>query len=340
MLLSGSHPTAGTRNRFATTAAQQGLAPLRRRPPSTLQVNLGKLCNQACRHCHVDAGPTRTEAMQRPAIDRVLALLAATPSLTGVDITGGAPELNPWFRHLVRSTRALGRDVTVRCNLTVLFEPDQEDTVAFYAAQRATIVASLPCYTAENVDRQRGGGVFEKSVRGLQQLNAAGYGVAEGAELPDALRLHLVYNPLGPSLPPPQAALEGDYRARLAADFGIRFDRLFAIANMPIHRFADDLARQGALGDYEDLLVGAFNADAYAAVMCRDLVSVDWDGRLSDCDFNQMLGHALGGRERTIFDVDDLSQLAGEPIATGSHCLGCSAGQGSSCAGATSPPSA
>ena len=361
-------------DRFAATLAAHELSPLTRRDTRTLQVNMGKLCNQACRHCHVDAGPNRTELMSGDTVQRILTVLAASPGVSLVDITGGAPELNPRFRALVDGVRALGREVMVRCNLTVLYQPGQDDLPDFYASRGVQLVASLPCYTAENVDKQRGGGVFDDSVRALQALNAVGYGAAEGgshgsgsqasgshgsgshgsgsrtdgpqaigsgtngaakgARAGASLRLDLVYNPLGPSLPPPQEALEADYRVRLAEDFGIRFDRLLAIANMPIHRFADDLDRSGKLADYEDLLVSAFNPIAAGDVMCRDLLSVDWDGTLSDCDFNQMLGLPLGAGARSIHDVDQLGELADAPITTATHCLGCTAGQGSSCGGA------
>lgn len=349
-------------DRFAKALSDAGLPPLRRRRPTTLQVNLGKLCNQACHHCHVDAGPTRTEQMDAATVGRVLDVLGADPGLVTLDVTGGAPELNPHFRALVDGARALGRDVIVRCNLTVLAEPGQEDTPEFFASRKVTVTTSLPCYTADNVDAQRGGGVFASSLDGLRKLNAVGYGAAEGRSdeqvladnrsglldppLQDPLRLNLVYNPLGPALPPDQGALERDYRARLAADFGIRFDRLYALANMPIHRFAQDLERQGRLDEYSDTLAAAFNADAVDAVMCRDLVSVDWDGTLADCDFHQMLGVALGARAATadgarprasIFDRHPLAGLDGAPITTADHCLGCTAGAGSSCGGALAP---
>lgn len=335
-------------DRFAERLAAHDRPALTRRAPTTLQVNLGKLCNQACRHCHVDAGPSRTELMGETTMQRVLSVLRGSPGITAVDVTGGAPELNPLFRRFVEGVRAAERDVRVRCNLTVLFEPGQDDLPEFYARHHVTIIASLPCYTAENTDAQRGGGVFEKSVAALAALNAVGFGASEGEErLPDGgdptaprpLRLHLVYNPLGPSLPPTQHALEADYRERLMQDHGLRFDRLFALANMPIHRFAEDLERQGALQSYTDLLASAFNADAVDDVMCRDLVSIDWDGRLSDCDFNQMLRLPLGtavDAPATIFDLDDLGRLAGDRVHTATHCLGCTAGQGSSCGGALS----
>lgn len=328
-----------TSNRFDTLLAAHGMPSLERRLPTTLQVNLGKVCNQACRHCHVDASPTRTESMDARTVAQVLSVLATSPSIQTVDLTGGAPELNPHFRRLVDAARASGADVTVRCNLTVLAEPGQEDLAEFYASRRVTVIASLPCYTPGNTDAQRGAGAFGRSIAALLTLNGAGYGEHEGAEVPEqqrALRLHLVYNPSGPCLPPPQTALEADYRRHLTDDFAVRFDHLLAITNMPIHRFAEDLDRNGNLDSYRALLSDAFEPAAVAAVMCRDLVNVDWDGALADCDFNQMLGMELGAGRRTIFDVQDLGGLQGQAISTGDHCLGCTAGQGSSCGGAIS----
>ena len=334
-------------DRFAAALALHGLPSLRRAVTRTLQVNMGKWCNQACAHCHVDAGPARTERMEARVVERVLSVLRASDGITTVDITGGAPELNPHFRRLVNGALAAGKEVLLRCNLTVLLQPGQQDTARFLAERGVTIIASLPCYLAENVDRQRGPGVFAGSIRALRELNELGYGVLEGAEAPPeddgdldeldrppVLRLHLVHNPLGPALPPAQAALEQDYRLRLREDHGVRFDRLFVLANMPIHRFADDLRRRDALDAYEDLLEQRFNPAAVPGVMCRELVSVDWDGRLSDCDFNAMLGLPPGARPRSIFDVDELSEFDQRPVRTGSHCLGCTAGQGSSCGGA------
>jgi len=329
MLLKSSH-------RFEQLLARHGAETPTRRAPTTLQVNLGGFCNQTCRHCHVDAGPHRTEAMDAVTASRVLEVLAGNPSLTTLDVTGGAPELNPHFRHLVDGARRLRRNVMVRCNLTVLHEPGQEDTPGYFADRRVTVVASLPCYTAENVDAQRGGGVFDLSIRALRSLNDLGYGTGEGDETVDGLRLHLVYNPLGPVLPPDQQGLTDDYRRRLAADFGIVFDRLLALTNMPIHRFAEDLRRQGRLGAYHTLLEQAFNLEALDGLMCRDLISVNWDGSLSDCDFNQMLGLPLGEGPATIFDLEDVRRLTGAAITTADHCLGCTAGQGSSCGGALS----
>jgi radical SAM/Cys-rich protein len=325
-------------DRFAEQLIARGLSPLHRRSPTTLQINMGKLCNQNCRHCHVDAGPNRTELMDRATTERVLEVIAASPALTTIDITGGAPELNPNFRTLVTGLCALKRSVMVRCNLTVLSEKGQEDTASFYAQHGVKIVASLPCYTQGNVDSQRGRGVFDKSIHHLQALNGFGYGASEGepqgvGDVPP-LRLDLVFNPGGPTLPPAQESLERDYRVRLTEDFGIRFDRLLAVANMPIHRFSRDLQQAGQLQAYEQLLEDSFNEDALENVMCRDMISVDWDGSLADCDFNQMLDMPLGHAARTIYDLLDFAELANAPVTTASHCLGCTAGQGSSCGGA------
>jgi radical SAM/Cys-rich protein len=313
---------------FDATLARHGIAVLSRKSPSTLQVNVGKLCNQACHHCHVDAGPRRTERMTRETAERVVEVIAASARVETVDITGGAPELNPNFAMLVERARALGRKVIVRCNLTVTLEPGMEWLVEFYRRAGVELVCSLPCYTAENTDRQRGAGVFDKSIAAMRQLNAAGFGRGE-------LRLDLVYNPIGASLPPPQAELEGQYREELARNFGIVFDRLLTITNMPIARFANQLNSTGSHSAYMSLLVNHFNLATVDALMCRDLVSVGWDGRLYDCDFNQMLEIPIGGRAAsTIWDVDDVDTLAGARIATGSHCFGCTAGAGSSCGGA------
>lgn len=312
---------------FERMLEQHGLAPLHRERVTTLQVNIGRLCDLACHHCHVEAGPKRTENMSFRTAERVVELLGASPGITLVDLTGGAPELNPNFRFLVREARALGRQVIDRCNLTVLFLPGQEDLAEFLAEHEVAVVASLPCYTKENVDKQRGRGVFGKSIEGLKLLNRLGWG-GPGSPLP----LDLVYNPLGAFLPPPQRELEARYRAELAELFGIEFHHLFTITNMPIKRFAHDLARQGKEEEYLSLLVNHFNPETVSGLMCRDLVSVAWDGTLHDCDFNQMLEIPLGGRRRTIFDVDDLGALEGDPIANDLHCYGCTAG--SSCGGA------
>jgi len=318
---------------FDATLATHGLPGLGRVRIDTLQVNVGKRCNQACHHCHVEAGPKRTERMAAPVVTRVLELLAASRAVATLDVTGGAPELNPHFRRLVTGARRLGCAVVDRCNLTILLEPGQEDLGEFLAAHGVAVVASLPCYTADTVERQRGHGVFAKSIRALQELNAHGYG-RPGT----GLRLDLVYNPVGAFLPPPQAELEARYRYELGSTFGVTFDRLLTITNMPIKRFAEVLAREGAAEAYASLLVNHFNAATVEGLMCRALVSVGWDGRLYDCDFNQMLELPLAGSRagapRTIWEIDELDAANGLPIATARHCFGCTAGAGSSCGGA------
>ncbi len=328
MLLKTAPPAAAHRERFDAHLRAVGAPALTRGRVTTLQVNIGLRCNLACHHCHVESGPKRTERLDAKGLARIIALLDLNPGIETLDLTGGAPELHEGFRDLVRAARARGRRVIDRCNLTVLEEPGQEDTAEFLAAQQADIVASLPCYGEANVDRQRGRGVFEGSIRALKSLNALGYG------RDPALRLDLVYNPVGAFLPPAQATLEAEYRERLAADFGIVFDRLLTITNMPIQRFAHQLRRDGAYDDYMTLLVSHFEAANLPGVMCRSLVSVAWDGTLHDCDFNQALRLPLPGARRTIYDVDDLDALVGAPIATGTHCFGCTAGAGSSCGGA------
>ena len=303
---------------------------LRRERLECLQVNLGYRCNQSCLHCHVNAGPNRTEAMDEATVDLVVEVLQQR-SIGTLDITGGAPELNENFRELVRRARALGTTVIDRCNLTILLEPGQEDLAAFLAAERVEVVASLPCYSLDNVDRQRGVGVFDKSIEALRRLNALGYG--DGTS---GLVLNLVYNPQGASLPPPQAALEADYKRVLSEQFGLRFDRLFALANMPIQRFGSTLVSKGTFHDYMRLLKNAYRDENRATVMCNSLFSVDWQGYLYDCDFNQMLGlpARLNGTPRP--HLRDLLGHggAGEPIRVADHCYGCTAGQGSSCGGA------
>ncbi len=300
-----------------------------RRGVEVLQVNVGKLCNQACRHCHVDAGPKRPERMDERTVRRILDLLEASPGVHTVDVTGGAPELNPWFRLLAGGARELGREVIDRSNLTVLFEPGQEDLAAFLADRGIRIVASLPCYTRDNVERQRGRGVFDKSIRALRLLNELGYGLPDGK-----LRLDLVFNPGGAGLPGAQAELEAAYRERLAADHGVRFHRLLTIANVPINRFREDLERSGRYGEYMDLLAGSFNPCAAREVMCRTLLSVSWTGGLYDCDFNQMLDLPAGEERRTVWDVESFEELERGPIALDDHCYACTAGSGSSCGGA------
>jgi len=303
--------------------------PVRRDALQTLQVNLGYVCNQSCAHCHVNAGPNRTESMTRETVDQVLILLRRSGAGL-LDLTGGAPELNPHFRHLVRAARALGVRVIDRCNLTVLFQPDQEDLAGFLAEQEVEITASLPCYLRENVEQQRGRGVYDDSIRALRLLNGLGYG--RDPRLP----LNLVYNPVGPALPPPQAALEADYRRELGERFGIAFDRLLTITNMPISRFGAVLLAQGQYADYMGLLRDNFQAANLDTLMCRSLISIDWRGYVYDCDFNQMLDlpmPAPGGRPH-ISELGDGSRLAAAPVRTGEHCYGCTAGQGSSCGGA------
>ncbi|OOG22676.1 radical SAM protein, partial [Thioalkalivibrio denitrificans] len=255
----------------------------------TLQVNLGYKCNQTCFHCHVNAGPNRREVMARKTVDLVLDYLRARRADT-LDLTGGAPELNPHFRYLVTEARKLGVRVMDRCNLTILEQPGHEDLAAFLAEQRVDVVASLPCYLEQNVDAQRGDGVFRESIRGLHQLNALGYGKPD-----TGLTLDLVYNPQGPSLPPPQGPLEADYKRHLEAEYGVVFNSLYTIANMPIHRFAKQLRKEGKLDEYMALLKDSHRDENLASVMCRTLVSVDWQGYLYDCDFNQMLRIPLGG---------------------------------------------
>ena len=303
--------------------------PLQRGPLTTLQVNLGYRCNQACSHCHVDAGPGRTEMMDSATLALIVPVLVAR-RLRCLDLTGGAPELHPGFRELVTAARRLGVEVIDRCNLTILSEPGQEDLADFLAQQGVTVVASLPCYAADNVDRQRGSGVFERSIAGLRQLNALGYG-----QPGSGLSLHLVYNPQGAQLPPPQAQLEADYRRELAASFGVVFNSLYALANVPIQRFAAWLAARGALEPYQALLQAAHCPDNLERVMCRSLISVDWQGHLYDCDFNQQLGLAAAGRQvaphlRSLLERDP----GGDPVAVADHCFACTAGGGSSCGGA------
>lgn len=302
---------------------------LPRTPLEILQVNLTARCNLACTHCHVESGPKRTEALDERGIDRLIELMTTAPALHTLDLTGGAPEMHPQFRKLAAAGRAHGLKVIDRCNLTVLFEPDQQDTAAFLAEQGIAVVASLPCYSSANVERQRGKGVFMQSIEALQQLNALGYGHGDRG-----LELDLVYNPGGPSLPPAQAALEAEYRTRLQDDFGIVFDRLFTIANMPIKRFLHALERDGQLDAYMQLLIDHFNPRAAAGVMCRNLVSVGWDGTLYDCDFNQMLALPAGRQRTTLWDIARLDEIEQRPIAFGNHCYACTAGSGSSCGGA------
>lgn len=302
---------------------------MKRAKAETLQVNLGYRCNQACVHCHVDAGPKRTEVMDAATLDSVLEYLRHGGFGT-LDLTGGAPELNPGFRRAVRAARAAGVTVIDRCNLTILGEPGQEDLADFLAAERVRVVASLPCYSQANVDAQRGKGVFERSVAGIRRLNALGYGVADSG-----LVLDFVYNPAGPSLPPPAAALAEDYRRELGR-LGVVFNDLLTMTNMPINRFRQQLEREGEYAPYLERLVAAFDAANLDALMCRRLVSIDWRGLVYDCDFNQMLGEPLGGRRTHVSELIG-RDLAGRRVAVATHCFGCAAGRGSSCGGALTP---
>lgn len=317
--------------RFRDHLLQQGLELPKHGSVTTLQVNVGKLCNQACHHCHVEAGPKRTEIMTAETAEAVLNLLEHSPSVQALDLTGGAPELNPSFKRLVDRTRQLGRRVIVRCNLTVLFEPGMEGLPQYFRDRQVELVCSLPCYTADNVDKQRGKGVFDKSIEGLRILTTLGYGREDSG-----LNLDLVYNPLGATLPPAQAPLEAQYREELRELFGISFNNLFTITNMPIKRFAEMLQRSGQHEAYMSLLVSHFNAGTVNELMCRDLVSVGWDGSLYDCDFNQMLELPLGNAKRAlrIEDLKSFDDVRGLDVLTASHCFGCTAGAGSSCSGA------
>lgn len=294
---------------------------------TTLQVNLGYRCNQQCLHCHVNAGPKRTENMNRETVDQVLQLLRSSKAKQ-LDLTGGAPELNPSFRYLVTEARKLGVHVIDRCNLTILFEPGQEGLAQFLADQQVEIVASLPCYLKENVDQQRGKGVFDSSLAALKQLNTLGYG--------KSLPLNLMYNPQGPSLPPPQAPLEADFRQRLWDDHGIIFSNLHTLTNMPIQRFGSTLISKGQFAEYMQLLRDNYQAENLTNVMCRSLISIDWQGYLYDCDFNQMLKLPADLSHKRTSHISDIigADLHGKPIVVKDHCYGCTAGQGSSCGGA------
>ena len=303
--------------------------PIRRRALQTLQVNLGYKCNQSCLHCHVNAGPTRTEQMTRETIEDVVDFVRASGVPT-LDLTGGAPELNAHFRELVERARALGTHVMDRCNLTILEQPGQEDLAAFLARHAVEVVASLPCYLELNVDRQRGKGVFEQSLRGLAALNALGYGRGTG------LKLNLVYNPQGAVLPPVQQALERDYRTHLGERYGISFDQLYVLTNMPIQRFGSTLISKGEFEHYLAVLKNAYQAENLESVMCRSLISVDWRGYVYDCDFNQMLDLPLDWQSTPRPSLRDIlhADLTGNAIVVRDHCYGCTAGQGSSCGGA------
>jgi len=314
---------------FASKLAAHGLRLARAGRVEVFQVNVGKLCNQACKHCHVDASPARTEIMTRGVAEQVVAALEKFRFPT-LDITGGAPELNPSFRYMVGAARALGTRVVVRHNLTVMFEPGQEDLPEFFRAHSVEVVSSLPYFLEQQTDAQRGRGVFDKSIEALRRLNASGYG-----DEATGLVLNLVYNPAGAFLPPKQSSVEADFRRELSARYGLRFNGLYTITNMPIRRFLEYLRRTGNEERYMRRLVEAFNPRAVEGLMCRDTLSVDWTGRLYDCDFNQMLELGVPrGLPQTLSDFDPES-FDGGAVAVGPHCFGCTAGAGSSCGGAT-----
>ena len=315
-------------NRFDSVLSDRGLV-LRRAKPEILQINVGKLCNLTCVHCHVNAGPKRREIITRETVDRIVDWFAATEIPT-IDLTGGAPEMIPDFRHFIARLRALSprRRIIDRCNLTILLEPGMDSLAEFLAEHEIEIIASMPCYQPDNVNAQRGDGVFDASITALQLLNKLGYGTRP--ELP----LHLVYNPNGDFLPGPQEELEADYKRELAAHFGIVFNRLYTITNLPVARFASWLRHEGKYEAYLDLLVTNFNPRTVDGLMCRDTINVSWQGEVHDCDFNQMLRLPMGGNGRTfLWDVNPAA-LENRPIATGAHCFGCTAGTGSSCGGA------
>lgn len=313
---------------FHTVLSDNGFPKLHRSTLETLQVNVGKLCNQTCRHCHVDAGPDRRELMTRETFEQCLRLIRESHVKT-VDITGGAPEMNPHFEWFVTEVRKLNRHVIDRCNLTILSAPGYTHIPQFLADHQVEVVASLPCYLEENCDSQRGNGVFRKSIEALKLLNTLGYG-----QPGSSLTLSLVYNPTGPSLPPNQLKLEQSYREQLRQRFGIEFNRLYTITNMPISRFLDDLITSDRYVEYMTLLVSSFNREAVNGLMCRSTVSVDWQGYLYDCDFNQMLEQPLASAPRIHIGDVHIDDLSGQPIAVGRHCFGCTAGAGSGCRGA------
>lgn len=314
--------------RFQHSLQAVGTEQLQRTGLRTLQINVGKVCNQTCSHCHVDAGPDRRESMSVSTAGQIIDFLARSQVET-LDITGGAPEMNPNFRLLVQEARQLGKQVIDRCNLTILLAKGFEDLPEFLAGQRVTVVASLPCYVEENCDSQRGQGVYAKSIQAIRTLNQLGYG-----QMDSGLELDLVYNPVGPALPPSQAKLEQDYREQLSARHAIQFNRLYTVTNMPISRFLDELLRREEYELYMQKLIDSFNPATIDGLMCRSLLSVDWNGYLYDCDFNQMLGLSVDGEDRRwhIAELHD-SDLIDRPIQIANHCYGCTAGCGSSCTG-------
>jgi radical SAM/Cys-rich protein len=301
---------------------------IRRGKIKTLQINIGRKCDLACNHCHVEAGPKRTEEMEAETIDRIIEIASQKNRVDSIDITGGAPEMNRHFRRLVSAIRALGIRVIDRCNLTILRRPGQHDTAEFLADNKVEIIASLPCYTQANVEQQRGRGVFGMSIKALHTLNALGYGMPG-----NDLKLNLVYNPVGAHLPPRQSELEKQYKVRLREDLGIEFNALYTITNMPIKRYAHYLRRENLLEEYMQLLIDSFNPATVKEVMCTELVSVSWDGMIYDCDFNQMVGLPVGYRPTSLWDIESLDELP-QSVAVDNHCYGCTAGTGSSCGGA------
>jgi len=327
-LSSDENQSRNSRLSFEGLLAESGCGRLTRGKTTTLQLNLGKICHQACHHCHVDAGPNRPEIMSSDVAQRVLKVLEPSSGVTTVDITGGAPELNPNFQLLVAGARRLGRHIIDRCNLTVLLEPGFEKMPDFLAQHEVEIVASLPCYTRDNVDKQRGDGAFDKSIHALRMLNDLGYGMP-GSKL----QLNLAHNPLGASLPFSQEKLELDYRLQLRENFGVQFHHLFTITNLPIGRFAQVLDHAGEYEKYLGLLTDHFNANTVKNLMCRSLISIGWDGAIYDCDFNQMLGVRVPFGPQSVWSLTCFDQLDGETIATGRHCFGCTAGNGSGCGG-------
>lgn len=316
------------RGSFHETVRSLSSEPLSAQGVTTLQVNVGYRCNLSCSHCHVEAGPARTETMDGNTVNAVLAVLSRSAIAT-LDVTGGAPELNLHFRRLVSSAHRLGKHVIVRTNLAVLHEPGMADLPVFYRDNRVDLVASLPCYQGKNVDDMRGNGTFAKCIASLKELNGLGYGLQDG------LPLHLVYNPSGPFLPPSQGALEQDYRRELGNRYDVSFTTLYALANLPIGRFHDRLERSGELDRYRALLACAFNPATLNGIMCRTLLSVGWDGRLYDCDFNQVLGLTVGPESPAHINDFDYDALARRTICIGDHCYGCTAGHGSTCTGST-----
>ena len=316
--------------RFQAVLSSNGFEELRRTSLTTLQINLGKVCNQTCTHCHVDAGPDRRESMSRETAEQVVSFLKRS-SIATLDITGGAPEMNPNFRWLVEQARDLELQIIDRCNLTILLLPNFTYLPNFLAGNRVTVIASLPCYLESNCDSQRGDGVFRKSIEALRILNQNGYGLPASG-----LELHLVYNPVGTSLPPAQSRLEADYRLQLLANYGLVFNRLFTITNMPISRYLADLLARNEYMNYMQKLIDSFNPQTVQDLMCRSLVSVDWRGFLYDCDFNQMLNLHLN--ETNSVHISEVSgdELVGRTVRTANHCFGCTAGCGSSCTGSLS----